>query len=90
METTKNMDSDVIPGVYEGSFDILFSGGLKSWECSLDLRNYIKEHFTKMNDERILEVFPNTISRWVAGLGNVVAFVLRLEEGFCFRITTRM
>ena len=44
--------SDLVPGVYEG--------GLKTWECSLDLVNYLDEikdtEQRRLNGKRILEV----------------------------------
>jgi protein-histidine N-methyltransferase len=40
--------SDVITGLYEG--------GLKTWECSLDLARYLSQH-TYPDDISILEVF---------------------------------
>jgi protein-histidine N-methyltransferase len=48
--------SDLVPGVYEG--------GLKTWECSLDLVNYLDEikdtEQRKLEGKRILEVGPFT------------------------------
>lgn len=42
--------SDLIPGVYEG--------GLKSWECSVDLAAYLADtvHCNEIRGSRILEV----------------------------------
>jgi len=42
--------SDLLPGVYEG--------GLKTWECSLDLVEYLefKRPFTQYSGKRVIEV----------------------------------
>lgn len=46
--------SDLVHGVYEG--------GLKTWECSLDLVDYIHEKSTLVpNGKRVLEVSQSEI-----------------------------
>lgn len=42
--------SDLLPGVYEG--------GLKTWECSLDLVEYLesKRPFSRYSGKRVIEV----------------------------------
>ena len=43
--------SDLVPGVYEG--------GLKTWECSLDLANYLDQiRETDIRGKSLLEVRP--------------------------------
>lgn len=41
-------DSDLVPGVYEG--------GLKTWECSLDLVQVLKKRATPVSGKSVLEV----------------------------------
>jgi len=57
--------SDLVPGVYEG--------GLKTWECSLDLVDYLDqiretEMFRGIRGKRVLEVRPSTILQIVQSL----------------------
>lgn len=42
------LDSDLVSGVYEG--------GLKIWECSLDLVDYISANALEFKDKSVLEL----------------------------------
>lgn len=42
---------DLVPRVYEG--------GLKTWECSLDLASYVESNIKELRGKRILEVRVN-------------------------------
>lgn len=47
-EWSAGADSDLVPGVYEG--------GLKTWECSLDLVQVLSERVTPVKGKSVLEV----------------------------------
>ena len=56
--------SDLVPGVYEG--------GLKTWECSLDIVNYLdglEDSFmdSDIRGKRVLEVLPSLRQHYNSG-----------------------
>ena len=77
--------SDLVPGVYEG--------GLKTWECSLDLVHCLDSIYgaaisSTMHGKRILEVFrPFTSQSWNDHTDNVMrSLSVRVWDGSAIAI----
>ena len=63
-----NDESDLLPNAYEG--------GLKTWECSLDLVSYLSQLGSLLEEKRVLEVFK------VAN----ISFMVRLVVALVYRV----
>ncbi|WFD41954.1 protein-histidine N-methyltransferase [Malassezia psittaci] len=57
--------TDLLPGVYEGEFPELNKGGLKTWECALDLVSELKDRVSSYR--QIDPTWPS--SRHIAEIG---------------------